>query len=433
MIPKISQTDTHFIEPNCIVEARHDLSTYQQKLVDCMFRSIPEDAETLPHFIFDAKEVASLFKAKYERKFIDSIIQITKELTKAILHFRPRGSTTHYFYPWMAVCKYDEATNQISLKFNQELAPHILELRKNGNYTPLEFGQLMSLKSSYSLRIYRIAKQYRSIGKRRYTIPDLRALFALGEKEYPHYGNLKDRIILTAVNEINKKTDIEITFTEHKTGHAVSAIEFHFKPKKNIAKKSMDPITEVLHQNDYNPKEPTSEAHVQLSARLQEAGVSQDGIRNIISMYSEESPETIEDVWDAIGAQIERYNRRGESYDMPAVVTKFFTSSWRQTNLKLDEETTNAKKKREDLEKHYEEIERRKKKYAILKQRAIKNLAQTLDEEEKKKLWQKAESHASIGHKDKSFINKYTVEAIYYDLLAERAGFPEFNDWKEEG
>ena len=65
----------------------------------------------------------------------------------------------------------------------------------------------MALKSSFSIRIFELLKQYEKLGKRRIELEDLRQLVGTTElaqngevikEDYPLYGHFKSRVILPA-------------------------------------------------------------------------------------------------------------------------------------------------------------------------------------------------------------------------------------------
>lgn len=124
--------------------------------------------------------------------------------------------------------------------------PYLIELKEQ--FTTYYLANIMSLKSSYSIRIFELLKQYEKIGKRRIELKNLRQLVGTTEidangeivkEDYPLYGHFKSRVILTAQKELKQKTDICFNFKEIKQSRKVVAIEFEIlensKNKKKIA------------------------------------------------------------------------------------------------------------------------------------------------------------------------------------------------------
>jgi plasmid replication initiation protein len=92
------------------------------------------------------------------------------------------------------------------------------------------------MTSSYAIKLYKLLYQYRNIKKRVFTVIELKEQFGIVNK-YPQYSNFKQRILTPSIIQINKLTDLYISFDEIKMGRSVDRLEFNFsmqdKPKKS--------------------------------------------------------------------------------------------------------------------------------------------------------------------------------------------------------
>ncbi|MFS0873166.1 hypothetical protein [Paenibacillus xylanilyticus] len=61
----------------------------------------------------------------------------------------------------------------------------------------------------------------------------LRDKLEIDEGKYVRYSHLKNRILLSAQEELEAKTDIKFTFEEVKQGAKVVGIVFHIFPNHN--------------------------------------------------------------------------------------------------------------------------------------------------------------------------------------------------------
>ena len=109
----------------------------------------------------------------------------------------------------------------------------------------------MPLKSSYSIRIFELLKQYEPLKKRKIDLEELRKLVGTTEidqngeiikEDYPLYGHFKSRVIVPAQKELKQKTDIYFNFTEIKEGRKVVAIEFEIKENTRNKKKIQNAV-----------------------------------------------------------------------------------------------------------------------------------------------------------------------------------------------
>lgn len=112
------------------------------------------------------------------------------------------------------------------------LKPFLLELKRNFTRYPLLY--IPKLRSSYSIRMYELLYQYKTIGHR---ICEVDALQRMVGSEYALYADFKRKVILIAQRDLAEHTDICFEFEEVKSGRRVSAIKFF------IHTNSMDTLT----------------------------------------------------------------------------------------------------------------------------------------------------------------------------------------------
>ena len=67
----------------------------------------------------------------------------------------------------------------VEVEFSQKLMPYLLELKQQ--FTTYYLANVMALKSSYSIRIFELLKQYEKIGKRSISLENLRQLVGTTE------------------------------------------------------------------------------------------------------------------------------------------------------------------------------------------------------------------------------------------------------------
>lgn len=139
----------------------------------------------------------------------------------------------------------------------------------------------MQLQSSYSVRIYELLKQYEKIGKRTFSIDDLKETLAVMDK-YPLYANFKQRIIMKAQEDLEAFTDIRFTFEEIKKGRSIHSIVFNIRSNKSIVeeRKLLTPIiTKVFDENTSN---------IEVYSLVKEfPGVNQNTINEWFNKYSQ--------------------------------------------------------------------------------------------------------------------------------------------------
>ena len=153
--------------------------------------------------------------------------------------------------------KYKDSEARILIRFSKDILPYLSQIK--ANYTKYRFRHVVNFKSSYSLRFYQLLIQYMpKYNTRLITIDWLRVHFEL-PRSYERINNLKAKVIDKAVEEINRYSDITISYKQVKTGKRVTGFVFTMKSK------TVDKLDVELHAR---PGESYTEAKTRLSQQL---------------------------------------------------------------------------------------------------------------------------------------------------------------------
>lgn len=158
----------------------------------------------------------------------------------------------------------EETGDYIDVKINESMKPYLYELKER--FTEYKLSTVLTLKSKHAFRLYEWLKSFHLkevvgyIGK----IKEL-----LGIK-YKNPFDIIRYCIDPAVEEINDKTDLFVSYEKVKTGRVVSAIKFFVKEKEQIEEKQNEQVIleeyKITHiKSDGEPEtfEITGQAEVQ--------------------------------------------------------------------------------------------------------------------------------------------------------------------------
>lgn len=124
-------------------------------------------------------------------------------------------------YPFFQKFRYGKKDKIISVKFNEELKPHLLQLK---TYAMGNLRYVLQLRGEYSKRIYMILSQWQKVREATYSVEDLREMLNI-PKSYL-YGDIKSKAIKKAQAELRKKAPFYFTFEEIKEGRKVVEVRF---------------------------------------------------------------------------------------------------------------------------------------------------------------------------------------------------------------
>lgn len=128
---------------------------------------------------------------------------------------------------WLSKVRISPRSGKIAVKFDEDLAQHLIDLRHS--FTSYEFLFTLPMRSNYSFTLYEILKSYVSVHTYREETETLKQM--LCASHYTAFKDFKKRVLDVALREINKNTDLSVTFTTEKKGTRNTAVIFSIKTK----------------------------------------------------------------------------------------------------------------------------------------------------------------------------------------------------------
>lgn len=116
--------------------------------------------------------------------------------------------------------KYLKGTGSFTIKLNDEATPYFFDLKNN--FTAMQLKSVLNCSSKYAKRLYAIACQWRSVGTKRFEIPELKNMLGLidkkGNEQFERISDFKKFVLDIARTQICENTDIEIDYELKKRG-----------------------------------------------------------------------------------------------------------------------------------------------------------------------------------------------------------------------
>jgi len=244
----VEQPDPHSYvkQQNQLVEARYSLTARELKLVLYVCAMVDSNAEEFGkcrvrimdfasladvdtrHLYTEIRDIARSVRSK--ELVLENVVQPGEE--------KPRRVYTSWF---SNVSADPNGDGYIGITLHPDLKPYLLKIQRE--YTRFHLRYAVRLDSRYSVRLYTLLQRWAYLGKKRFAVDELRVL--LGTRELnrqgdivkdnlPAYGNFKQRALMPAVEEINKKTDISVFFSEEKQTGTKTVVGLNFRIRRNI-------------------------------------------------------------------------------------------------------------------------------------------------------------------------------------------------------
>lgn len=130
---------------------------------------------------------------------------------------------------WVSSIVYAKNEGFIELRFSPEIYPHLNILRKQ--YTTYKLRNASSFRSSYSWRLYEVARSWVPFCSENNKSVTITLDNLKHQLEYPdtyRWDHVRKRVLEPATNEINKLSDLEISYSLNKKGKSIYSIDFIF-------------------------------------------------------------------------------------------------------------------------------------------------------------------------------------------------------------
>lgn len=220
---------------NSLIEASYKLSVNEQRLILMLASSVKsEDKDFCPYRIA-IKDFANLLELKNKNVYQD-VEELVLGLREKTVTIFLKDSVLHT--GWLSSIEYFTGEGIIELSFDPKLKSFLLDLKER--FTSYKLKQIIQLRSSFSIRIYELLKQYERMKERTLELSRLRELLGIEDDQYELYGHFKSRVLLWAQTELAAKTDIAFDFEEIKVGRSVKKIRFIIRAQQQPEAKALN-------------------------------------------------------------------------------------------------------------------------------------------------------------------------------------------------
>lgn len=208
-----------------IRKARYTLSLQQQKILCYLIAHLSENDTHETEKKFDIKTFFDFMEV--DSKSYERVRENLKYLRDKSWWFaNPDGSESTVSF--LSKVRTNKRNGTAYINFDKDILPFLQQLRTQ--YTTYKIYYIMTMKSQYSIRLYELLKSVAGKELWYFDINELRKIF-MCEKKYDRVNNFKQRIIEPSIEEINNKTDLNVTYEYFTEGKKIVGIEFYISYK----------------------------------------------------------------------------------------------------------------------------------------------------------------------------------------------------------
>ena len=219
---------------NQLIEARYNLSTFQQLLLIELLPQINTYDEDFQDYRIDIAEFAKTNEMGQNKEIYKRVQEALESLVTEPVKLINGDDV--FSTAWLSSVKYRKGRGYADVSFHPDLKPLLLLMKSH--YTEYPKDAIRGLKSKYGFRFYDWLASYKYKGNggvfyRTFTVAEIREKIALRKDEYTFFKDLRVRVIDPAIKDINDNTDLRVLDVEYiKSGRSFDEIKITAEPKK---------------------------------------------------------------------------------------------------------------------------------------------------------------------------------------------------------
>lgn len=215
---------------NALIEASYNLTLNEQRIILACAAKL-DGRKPMPReavFMLDVDEFAELFGTDPRNAYTEMEEAVTKLYERDI---RRIDGKVRKRLRWVYMAEYRKGEGKVRLGFSPEIAPYLTMLHRR--FTSYRLEEIARLRSAYAIRLFEMLAQYVDTGVFLITVEEFKQRFGIEEK-YDRFSNLKARVIQPAVDDLQSKTSLDISWQGIKKGKSVVRLEFRFEEKSQM-------------------------------------------------------------------------------------------------------------------------------------------------------------------------------------------------------
>lgn len=213
------------LQHNVITSGRYD---YASSMLDILFMVLSSLEVGKLEYTIHVKDIEAITGRKWNLKQL-------REATESIGSRMFEIETTEKLRQiWLfSYVDYITGTGSFKIKINDDAKSYFFELKNN--FTAMQLKSVLHCSSKYAKRLYGLSCQWRSVGKKRFEVIELKKMLGLidkkGNEEYTEITAFKKKVLDIAKKQINEGSDLFIDYKLIKQGRSFKWVEIYINTK----------------------------------------------------------------------------------------------------------------------------------------------------------------------------------------------------------
>ena len=224
------------VKDNALINASYNLELTEQRLIMLAIinaRELGQGITADSKLEIHASDYAKLFNVSTDASYKalkEAVNNLFNRQFSYTAEYKKTGKVGVVRSRWVSRIFYVDDLALLEITFAPDVVPLITRLEEH--FTKYEAKQVAHLTSKYATRLYELLIAWREVGKTPiFELQQLRKNLGVEDDEYQRMHHFKNRVLDTAITQINEHTDIKTTYEQHKQGRTITGFSFRFKQK----------------------------------------------------------------------------------------------------------------------------------------------------------------------------------------------------------
>lgn len=201
-------------QDNFITSGRYEMTALEKNILYAVLAQLKKTDPIGHTYLVSTKDISGL---DGDRINFENFKKSTERLLSRVIEGTlPNGNLLQVNF--ISHAEYLKGQGVISIGLSPKVIPFFMDLKKN--FTTFDLNMALSLRSIYSKRFYELFSKYKNLQDKTFSIKinNLKSIleiidFHSGKDKYPTFTLFKKNVLDVAFNEINKSTDLKVSYT----------------------------------------------------------------------------------------------------------------------------------------------------------------------------------------------------------------------------
>lgn len=221
----MEKVDLVICKDNSLIEASYKLTLMEQRIILFILSKL-DSRKPQYQYDFNVSEFLIFFPDLDSSGLYKNLkIAVEKLWNRSVITDHPEYIQK---FRWVSSICYLKKEARIIMRFTHEIMPYLFQLEKH--FTKYNLKNISNFKSNYSIRLYELLTQYKSLKERSMDLENLKKILQI-ENKYSRIESFKTKILHPSIKEINEKSDLIIDYSTIKKGRVITGLIFSIKSK----------------------------------------------------------------------------------------------------------------------------------------------------------------------------------------------------------